>query len=135
MGSNHRPIRSVIERLEEKIDRSPGPGACWPWLAGHSRSGYREVDYPAIHFRRPRGGKIMFRVNRLILILKHAGEHEINAGETIEAWIERVNASHAHLEGSHVCDRSGCCNPDHLIWQSHEENIEDQRERRARRRA
>jgi hypothetical protein len=126
------PVRPFFDRFEEKIQKGSSD-TCWPWLAGKSRSGWREVDYP--HLRLGGKGTPMIRVNRLLLILKHGPtDCPILPGEAFATWILRVNNHFRAFDASHTCDNSGCCNPDHLAWQAHGQNIADQVARRRARR-
>lgn len=119
---------TLVERLWSKIERG-APDACLPWRAGASRSGYREVYYG--HLREGRPSKTWYRAHRLVLMLKTGPtDCPIDDGESIIEWLRRVARCYDHLEASHTCDMSLCCNPEHLEWQTHTENVTSQTKRR-----
>lgn len=37
--------RPLFERIDEKIDRSAGPGACWPWTGSRGGTGTPQISY------------------------------------------------------------------------------------------
>lgn len=78
--------KSPIERIHEKIDRSGGEDACWPWR------GYLCGGYPALYF----DGKTR-KVHIYILELR-SGEHADGR------------------DACHDCDNPPCCNHRHLHW-------------------
>lgn len=122
-------MSTLLARVESKVAKAHHE-ACWPWTAGKSRSGWREVDYPAVYLN-DGVKKRMFRVNRLILILKHAPtDCPQLESEGLEAWIIRANEHYRHFDASHLCDSSTCCNDAHLEWQSHGDNVRGQKARR-----
>ncbi len=119
---------NLIERLWSKIERG-APEVCWLWRAGVSRSGRREVDYGCLR-EGPRGSK-RWRAHRLVLMLKTAPtECPMDDGESLIEWLRRVDRCYSHMEASHSCDVSLCCNPEHLEWQTHTENVTSQTKRR-----
>ncbi|MEY4958192.1 MAG: phage Wee [Gemmatimonadota bacterium] len=89
-----------------KIDRSDGPGACWPWLGGLCGSGYG-------HMSRPRETRQTY-VHRHIYEKTHG---PIPAGLTVD----------------HVCFNTLCCNPAHLRLLSLSQNIKSRNPSVARR--
>lgn len=116
---------SLLDRLWRKVDRR-GPDECWLWTAGSSRSGRREVNYGEI--REGGLGSRMLRANRLVLLLKTAPtDVPRDADESLVDWLRRANRWYAHLDAAHMCDVSLCCNPEHLKWKTHADNISDQR--------
>jgi hypothetical protein len=46
-GATAQPVMSLPDdqRFWVKVDRSGGPDACWPWLAGKARTGYGRVAW------------------------------------------------------------------------------------------
>jgi hypothetical protein len=88
------------ERFWSKVDRSGGPSACWPWIAGRHERGYGLYSPP-----RPAKTK---RAHRLVLEEKLG--RRLAAGE---------QARHA------VCDNPPCCNPAHLEPGTYLDNIAD----------
>lgn len=131
-------IAGLTTRLYSKflIPRFPNSApdfeACWGWKGGQSRSGFRKVSYPCLWVGARATGR-NWRVARLILIFKHLGEFPELAqkpGETVQGWLGRANATFRHLDASHVvCDNSGCVNGFHLAWETHLDNVANQRRR------
>lgn len=92
----NKPIPSLsqkdIQRFWEKVDRSGGADACWPWLGRrHGQKGY--------HYGRFRitlaGKRQWFNANRIALYL-HLG---YDPGDSLAC---------------HSCDNPPCCNGNHL---------------------
>lgn len=77
-------IAEGVARFWRNVDRSGGPAACWPWLAGRVESGYGQYHVA----RRPIGA------HRYAYILTH--------GPIPDA-----------LCVCHSCDNPPCCNPAH----------------------
>lgn len=128
-----------IVRLWGKILRGARDD-CWSWQGAHSKSGQRKVYYPVIVI--PRGAKggpgRLWRVSRLLLVLRDGGtECPQNPGESVFDWLERLRRYFLSLDmdAAHQCDNSMCCNPAHLEWEDHAENLKRQRLRVAARRA
>lgn len=125
-----QPRGTLGERLWTKIDTSAGPKGCWPFRGAHSRSGRRKTRYPII--REAGQGSHRWRVGRLLLVLAH-GLIEVPPveGEVFLVWLARARRYYhdLDLEASHECDHSECANPDHLVWETHAENLARQRAR------
>lgn len=111
-------------RLWSKIQVGP-PDQCWPWLGGTSRGGRREVEYGCLRAVHPRR---LYRAHRLSLLLASLPEG-LDDREVL-GYLRLAELHYAGLEASHTCDRSLCCNPAHLAWESHPNNVIGQRRRR-----
>lgn len=124
---------SLVARLWAKIEVK-GPDECWPWRAGTSLSGRRKVRYGLLREGGSKGRR--WRAHRLVLLFKTA-EAEVprDDGEPFEDWLKRANRVYEEFEASHTCDNSMCCNPRHLAWELHIDNVKNQRRRRADERA
>jgi hypothetical protein len=88
----------MVERFWSKVDRSAGPNACWPWLAGRSPKGYGTFE---------RNNKTE-RANRVAF--------EIANGRPGVPFV------------LHRCPGGGnpwCCNPAHLVEGTAAENMRD----------
>lgn len=86
-----------------KVDRSGGPDACWPWTgnnAGPQRGRYGIFD-------RRRDGKRLARRS-------HRVAYELTVGPIPDGLMLR-----------HSCDNPPCCNPAHLIPGTAAENSAD----------
>lgn len=86
------------ERFWPKVDRSGGPEACWPWLAGTTSEGYG-----------------LFKA------------HDRCTTAHRYAWESAHGAIPEGMEVDHVrdrgCVRRDCCNPTHLEPVTHAENM------------
>lgn len=94
-----------LARFWKKVDKSGGPDACWPWLAGASKEG---------HGRFKLNGK---------LYSPHRISFELANGKI---------ANVAQFHGTvirHKCDNPPCCNPKHLEPGTAHQNALDTSER------
>ena len=82
----HSGRRPVEERFWEKVDRSGGPDACWPWTGAKRPGGYG-------HFRFQTGVSL--------------GAHRV-------AYLLTLGPVDAELELDHLCANPPCVNPAHL---------------------
>lgn len=80
----------------EKIDRSGGPTACWPWKSCVDGGGYGTVTIK----------------NRQL------GAHRV-------AWEEARGEIPPGLCVLHTCDNPPCCNPAHMFLGTHLDNAND----------
>lgn len=88
---------SNLDRFWTRVDRTGGPDACWPWVAGRFANGYGS-----------------FRVDG-----RNARAHRWLLGHL------RGEALGADELGCHHCDNPPCCNPRHLFIGSHGDNTRD----------
>lgn len=93
--------RPIEERFWEKVDKSGGPDACWPFT-GCIRGGYGA--FPCILF-----GKSEAIASRVAYILTYG---PINEGDNV---LHKCPGKH----------NPRCCNPSHLKTGDQEENVDD----------
>lgn len=84
-------------RFWDRMDRSGGPDACWPWLGGRTRYGYGR-----------------FMRNR-----RSVGAHREALERTLGRTLEPGEVA------CHHCDNKPCCNPAHLYAGSAADNNRD----------
>lgn len=121
--------RGLLARLDAKIDRSAGPEGCHPWTAGLSRGQHRETAYPVIQEGGKRGK--FWRVNRLVLLLEEIPAAAFEGERDLLQWLRLANTFRQGLDAAHFrCDTATCCNPAHLRWEPHAQNVSDQAQRR-----
>jgi len=87
-------------RVFNNIDMSGGPDACWPWKLKLSDKG---LPYQSIEGKK-------YLAHRLVYELAH--------GQIPDGMVLR-----------HKCDNPPCCNPSHLIPGTHQQNMDDMKER------
>lgn len=89
------------EAFWERVDRSGGPEACWPFIGARTPPGYGVVSW-----RTPEGKKNQY-AHRISFLLTHG---------FLPA---------PPLLIRHSCDNPSCCQPNHLLPGSKGDNIAD----------
>lgn len=97
-----RKYRTYEDNIRDKVDRR-GPDECWPWTGGRARG------YGVVH------------VNG-----KARGAHRV-VYEMTFGWT--VGSIPRHLVVMHKCDNPKCCNPNHLVLGTQEDNNRDRAEK------
>jgi hypothetical protein len=87
----------IDERFDSKVDRSGGPGACWPWAASTRRDGYGQF----------------WAGDRMVLAHRFSLQRKLG-----RALLREELALHS-------CDQPPCVNPAHLRVGSHADNMLD----------
>lgn len=88
-----------LARFWSKVDKTPGlgpKGGCWLWTAAKFDKGYGAF----------RLFGAQYRANRIALIVC-------------------LGADNPEQFALHTCDVPACCNPTHLYWGDHDQNMED----------
>lgn len=94
-------MSEIVEaRFWNKVDKSGGADACWPWTAARHERGYG-----LFHLQRP--VRKMVRAHRFA-IEQMLGRF-LDADEVVR----------------HICDNPPCCNPRHLLTGGHADNKAD----------
>lgn len=96
-AKRHALAKSTLYDFWDRVDKTAGPDACWPWIGHRIAAGYGRV-----------------RLNG-----KATGAHrralELSTGP----------APDGKPYACHSCDNPPCCNPAHLRWGTHQENVDD----------
>lgn len=95
-----RAKKSELERLLTHVDRSGGPGACWPWTGRRTERGY--------------GSTYIERDGKRITSGAHRAVYRAVNGDLPDG-----------LFVLHGCHNPPCCNPSHLRAGTHLENMAD----------
>ena len=93
------PRPSLEQRFWQKVDRSGGPDACWPWQAAILNTGYGGIKYQ---------GR-MTKAHRVAYELTYGP-----LGDNLAL---------------HHCDNPPCCNPAHLFPGTHADNAADRNQK------
>lgn len=96
-GQAPRTLEQFREHFWGRVDKSGGPGACWPWTRGKQGNGYGIVNARVL-------GHDPVPTHRVVFWLEHG------------RW---------PAAGRHTCDNPPCCNPTHIIEGTQAQNMQD----------
>jgi hypothetical protein len=101
------PIAKPVDvRFWAKVDIKPDADACWPWSGSYFRAAKGSGPYGC------------FTLSTSTNVLSHRMAFELANNKTPGDFKVR-----------HTCDNPKCCNPKHLVLGSHQDNMNDRRER------
>lgn len=87
---------SIVARFWEKVAIG-GPNECWPWQASLTTSSYGRFKIASL---------ISSHSNRVALVIA-------------------TGVDMPDMQALHSCDNPPCCNPAHLRWGTHDDNMQD----------
>ncbi len=96
--SARKTIQSHVKEMMDRVDRSGGPDACWPWTGPRDHKGYGRVGRS-------------HKAHRL-------------AWESVNGPIPQMPGHHGACV-LHRCDEPPCCNPAHLFLGTNRDNVAD----------
>lgn len=106
--ANRWLIRPPAERFHEKVDRSSGPDACWPWTGYVNKGGY---------------GLFHLGTSKRT-VYAHRFAFELANGRPAEFDVDHEchNRDESCRQGG-PCPHRRCCNPAHLVDREHGANV------------
>ena len=106
----------------ERVDKSGGPDACWPWTGPRFPTGYGMSSLRVV------GAKVS-TASRAALILTAGPAPRLTFGRSAYTLtVGRLTYGRPAF-ALHSCDNPPCCNPSHLRWGTARENAADMFER------
>ncbi len=108
--------RRFVARHRRKVDRSRGLFACWPWLGSINKNGYGTIRGGRLHISET-GIRWIYQAHRVALAIATCPDEL-----TVFQLMDNQNAE---LEAAHTCHWRPCCQPQHLLWKTHHDNILD----------
>lgn len=95
--SKHAALRESRYDFWRRVDNSSGADGCWPWTGYKTAAGY----------------------GRVVMHGKYTGAHRV----ALELTIGKNPPDKPFA--CHSCDNPECCNPAHLRWATHQDNVDD----------
>lgn len=92
-----REYAEFKDKFWQWVDKSAGPDACWPWLGKRMKAGYGR-----------------YRLRRKTHSA-HRHALTVSVGDPPDQGAFAM----------HSCDNPPCCNPAHLRWGTHQDNMND----------
>ena len=111
-GSTTKPLD--VDKLRERFWGKVATGApdeCWPWLAYRRPFGYGQFTLSQAE-------------------MAYVGANSRNAVASRVACALTYGPRPQGVHALHSCDNPSCCNPSHLRWGSHTDNMRDAVKRR-----
>ena len=101
--------RPLAEKLDEKLDKT---GDCWVYRNANTSNGYAHMGVSYDPFTKQRYPRARYEYAHRIAWALHHGR-----------WPEES------MVVRHTCDNPACCNPEHLIEGTQQQNVDDRSER------
>lgn len=116
-------VKFTIFRTGKVLELGQGGGSCMIWTGAH----WGSTSYGKIALRLPSNPKkrLYFRLHRLIYSITNMPIPKY----AVDITVDSLTPAHLDQEGraldvSHICHKANCINPEHLVLEVHNTNMD-----------